>query len=87
MHLHTSRQVGADELHKLEPREINAVHLKSDAQKNLGADWERAMHKLGYLDAKVERSEVSFTLLSRLLVATHRGEGSASTASSVARAR
>ncbi len=87
VHLHTSRQVGADELHKLEPREINAVHLKSDAQKNLGADWERAMHKLGYLDAKVERSEVSFTLLSRLLVATHRGEGSASAASSVARAR
>ncbi|CBJ34517.1 putative type III effector protein (Hlk2) (plasmid) [Ralstonia solanacearum PSI07] len=87
VHLHTSRQVGAGELHKLKFRDVDAAHLKSDAQKNLGPNWERAMHELGYADAKVERSEVSFTLLSRLLAFARRDEGSAGAASSAAEAR
>ncbi|WP_240435193.1 hypothetical protein [Ralstonia solanacearum] len=78
VHLHTSRRIGADALHTLDYRDFDAVHLKLDAQKNLGRNWEEVMRALGYPDMKVERSKVGSELLSRLFALAGRGAASAS---------
>lgn len=84
VHLHTSRRIGADALHTLDYRDFDAVHLKLDAQKNLGRNWEEVMRALGYPDMKVERSKVGSELLSRLFALA--GRGSASTSAAAGRA-
>ncbi|AEG70843.1 hypothetical protein [Ralstonia solanacearum] len=80
VHLHTSRPVGADELHRLNYRDFDAVHLKLDWQKNLGQGWERMMRALGYADAKVERAKVGRELLGQLFDLAGCGGASASAA-------
>ncbi|QUP56223.1 type III effector protein (hlk2) (plasmid) [Ralstonia syzygii] len=84
VHLHTSRRIGADALHTLDYRDSDAVHLKLDAQKNLGRNWEEVMRALGYPDMKVERSKVGSELLSRLFALA--GRGAASTSAAAGRA-
>ncbi|AMP39338.1 type III secretion system effector XopP [Ralstonia solanacearum] len=84
VHLHTSRRIGADALHTLDYRDFDAVHLKLDAQKNLGRNWEEVMRALGYPDMKVERSKVGSELLSRLFALA--GRGAASTSAAAGRA-
>ncbi|MGA4394411.1 type III secretion system effector XopP [Ralstonia nicotianae] len=66
VHLHTNRPVTAQALPTLAFEDFTAVHLKTDRDKNKGAQWEAAMRALGYTEAKVHRAAIGEALLHKL---------------------
>lgn len=68
VHLHTNRPVTAQALSTLAFEDFTAVHLKTDRDKNKGAQWEAAMRALGYTEAKVHRAAIGEALLHKLFV-------------------
>ncbi len=66
LHLHTDRAISAEACGKLPFEQFAAVHVKTAAQKNVGAKWEEAQRRLGVLDAKVHRGKVDAPLLESL---------------------
>lgn len=60
MHVHVSKPVNTvKQWLDLKGPEVKAAHLKSEAMRPLGAQWEAAEHQEGRFDAVVERSAVS----------------------------
>ncbi|QCX48485.1 type III secretion system effector XopP [Ralstonia pseudosolanacearum] len=66
VHLHTDRPVTAQALSTMAFDDFKAVHLKTDRDKNKGAQWEAAMRALGYTEAKVHRAAIREELLNKL---------------------
>ncbi|MHA6886319.1 type III secretion system effector XopP [Ralstonia pseudosolanacearum] len=66
VHVHTDRPVTARALSTLAFKDFTAVHLKTDQDKNKGAQWEAAMRALGYTEAKVHRAAIGDELLNQL---------------------
>ncbi|HET7866014.1 MAG TPA: hypothetical protein VFL86_16560 [Burkholderiaceae bacterium] len=63
LHLHTDRAISVEACRKLSFDQFAAVHVKTAAQKDMGANWEQAQRSLGVLDAKVHRGKVGAQLL------------------------
>jgi hypothetical protein len=57
LHLHAKRPMTPEEALRAGPDDFDAVHLKSDTERNRGAQWSQAQAEAG-LDAKVHRSRV-----------------------------
>ncbi|CBJ38639.1 Putative type III effector (HLK1) [Ralstonia solanacearum CMR15] len=66
VHVHTNRPVTARALSTMVFKDFTAVHLKTDRDKNKGAQWEAAMRALGYTEAKVHRAAIGEELLNTL---------------------
>lgn len=66
VHVHTNRPVTARALSTMAFKDFTAVHLKTDQDKNKGAQWEAAMRALGYTEAKVHRAAIGDELLNQL---------------------
>jgi hypothetical protein len=66
LHLHTDHAISAEACRKLPFERFAAVHVKTAAQKDMGAQWEEAQRSLGRLDAKVHRGKVDARLLDSL---------------------
>lgn len=66
LHLHTHDAVSTDECRKLPFEQFAAVHVKTAAQKDVGAKWEQVQRALGRLKAKVHRGKVDAQLLQSL---------------------
>jgi hypothetical protein len=58
LHLHTDDLIDPPACHGRPYRGFAAVHVKTEAQRSLGATWEQAQRALGNLKAKVHRARV-----------------------------
>jgi len=66
VHLHTTVPVSLDEIANLPYKAFAKVHVKTHAQKNLGASWEEWRKRLGY-DDKVHRGTVGAREIEQLM--------------------
>jgi hypothetical protein len=67
LHLHSKAAMKANQVGRVPHEAFNAVHLKSEAEKNLGTNWVNAQRDGGNHEAFVHRSPVDATLLKRLM--------------------
>ncbi|MFT5534793.1 MAG: hypothetical protein ACI8WM_001392 [Burkholderiaceae bacterium] len=66
LHLHSKKSMPLKAVRKGHAQHFEAVHLKSDTEKNRGANWIDAERASGRYDAAVHRSPVDDELLQRL---------------------
>lgn len=67
LHLHAKKEMLPADFKKAELADYHAAHLKSTAQKNLGAKWKAKQRQEGNHDAEVYRSPIDADLLSKLM--------------------
>jgi hypothetical protein len=67
LHLHTKKPMSLKAVRKGHAQHFEAVHLKSDIEKNRGANWIDAERASGRYDAAVHRSAVDAELLQGLV--------------------
>ncbi|KAF7964105.1 hypothetical protein AWV80_02200 [Cupriavidus sp. UYMU48A] len=65
VHVHTRQPVTAEGCLALDIKDFNAIHVKSESQKNLGKRWERFQQSLGRMET-VHRGPVDEKLWRRL---------------------
>jgi hypothetical protein len=65
LHLHAKSLVSLGDVPQLARNQFSSVHVKTNAQKNLGPKWEQIQKKLGH-DDKVHRGAVGADMLSKL---------------------
>ncbi|MPW11680.1 hypothetical protein GCT19_40950 [Paraburkholderia sp. CNPSo 3155] len=66
VHVHTRQPVTAEGCLALDIKDFNAIHVKSESQKNLGKRWERFQRSLGRMEPTVHRGPVDEKLWRRL---------------------
>jgi hypothetical protein len=67
MHLHAKKAMSISAVRKGKAEDFEAVHLKSDVEKNRGPAWVEAERASGRYDAHVHRSPVGADLLKSLM--------------------
>jgi hypothetical protein len=65
LHLHAKSLASPGDVPQLARNQFSSVHVKTNAQKNLGPKWEQIQKKLGY-DDKVHRGVVGADMLTKL---------------------
>ena len=67
LHLHPTQRMTVQQVSKAKFDRFDAVHLKSDADKNRGQRWVQAQRASGNLDADVHRSKVDADLFNKIM--------------------
>ena len=67
LHVHTKKPMTPDMAKAMEPKDIRAMHLKADHQKDMGAKAIEAQREAGVYEAVVHRATVKPELLKKLL--------------------
>jgi hypothetical protein len=65
LHLHAKQAMTPDQVQSARADDFDAVHLKSDIEKNRGQQWVQAQRESGQFDAAVHRSRVPRDLLEK----------------------
>jgi hypothetical protein len=79
LHMHSKRQVTAEECLDLQFNDFAAVHVKNLEQRGKGANWERLQQRFGNEHVSVHRGPVDGELLQTLLGGARAFSGAAST--------